>query len=761
MTAIKSQQTLGSKGAPLEHFLVEGLHCPSCIREIEGALQEIPTIKNARLNLTTGRLAVEWAAKDINRDAANDEVIDTIKSLGFKGYMFKDSPTAAAGDKEGRWLLICMAVAGFAMMNIMLLSISDWSGSDMGDQTRVFFHWLSALIALPAAAVAGMPFYKSAWGALKARRLNMDVPISLAVILALGMSVLQTISHAQDTYYDAAIMLLFFLLIGRFLDRKMRNHARATAHNLMSYRPNKATIVTGSGETESCIIEMLKTDMIVRVAPGERIPVDGVIIRGISEVDTSLVTGETLPVKAQVEDKVFTGTMNISGAIDIRVTALSGKTLLDEIIGLMETAEQGRAKYVRLADKAAQIYAPAVHLLALLTFVGWMVFSTVGWQQSLITAIAVLIITCPCALGLAVPVVQIVASSRLFKNGILVKAADGLERLAEIDTIAFDKTGTLTLGQPGIANGDDLDPKDMALAASLAKTSTHPLCRALIVACHERNIPTIATDSPLHEEPGMGLKATLDGTEVRLGNRDWCHVPKDMQENTRYSELWLKVGDRAPVFFAFQDRLRKDAVQVISWFQKKGFDILLLSGDRPDVVADVAGTLGITDFLGAAKPQDKIDRLEALKAQGRKILMVGDGLNDAPALAAAYVSISPSSAADVSQNAADFIFQSQTLDSIVRAYQISKSSRRLVFTNFALAAIYNMIAVPFAAAGMLTPLIAAIAMSGSSIVVTMNALRLNLIRLFVSVPVVAMEDTKACCMPKEESKEPKKSCCKG
>ncbi len=732
MVALKSQDNFDHKSPKLEHFLVEGLHCPSCIREIEGALQQKPIIKNVRLNLTTQRLAVEWAGDHPDSAANSDEVIDTLKGLGFKGYLFKDDPSAISDDKESRWLLICMGIAGFAMMNIMLLSVSDWAGSDMGSQTRGLFHWISALIALPAAAVAGMPFYKSAWGAVKARKLNMDVPISLAVILSLGMSVMQTLSHAEDTYYDAAVMLLFFLLIGRFLDRKMRNHARATAHNLMSYRPNKATIVTDDGHTESRAIELLACDMVVRVAAGERIPVDGIIIRGTSEVDTSLVTGETLPVKATTDDKVFAGTMNVSGALDIKITALTGKTLLDEIIGLMETAEQGRAKYVRLADKAAQIYAPAVHLLALFTFAGWMVFSTVGWEQSLITAIAVLIITCPCALGLAVPVVQIVASSRLFKNGILVKAPDGLERLAEVDVIAFDKTGTLTLGQPEIANGDQINPTHMELAASLAKTSTHPLCRALIVACHERGIPTIATDHPLHEESGMGLKTTINDQEVRLGNRDWCHVPAHVQENTRYSELWLKIGDQEAIFFAFQDRLRKDAVQVVNWLQDHKFEVLLLSGDRPDVVADVAQTLGITNYLGAAKPQDKIDRLEELKAKGKKILMVGDGLNDAPALSAAYVSMSPSTAADVSQNAADFIFQGQNLESIIRAYQISESSRKLVFANFALAAIYNMIAVPFAAAGMLTPLIAAIAMSSSSIIVTTNALRLNLVKLWSS-----------------------------
>lgn len=717
MVEIKSQDAFDRKGPKLEYFLVEGLHCPSCIREIEGALQKNPIIKNARLNLTTQRLAVEWSGESQDAEANSDKVIGTLKDLGFKGYLFKDDPSVAEGDKESRWLLICVAIAGFATVNIMLLPLSNW---------------LPALIALPACAVAGMPFFRSAWGSLKARSLNMDVPISLAVILSLAMSVMQTLNQGTDTYYDAAVMLLFFLLIGRFLDRKMRNHARATAHSLMSYRPSSATVIMENGNTTNCAIELLKTEMTVRVAAGDRIPVDGVIIRGTSEVDNSLVTGETIPVKSTIGDKVFAGTMNVNGALDIRITALSGKTLLDEIIGLMETAEQGRAKYVRLADKAAQIYAPAVHLLALATFSGWMIFSSVGWEQSLITAIAVLIITCPCALGLAVPVVQIVASSRLFKSGILVKAPDGLERLAEIDTIAFDKTGTLTLGQPEIANADDIAPADLELAASLAKTSTHPLCRALIVACHERDIPTIATTSPLHEEPGMGLKATIDGREVRLGNRDWCEVPMDIQDNSRYSELWLKVEGRDAVFLAFRDRLRKDAAQVIAWFQNKGFDILLLSGDRPDVVSDVAKKLGIADYLGAAKPQDKIDRLEKLKAEGKKILMVGDGMNDAPALRASYVSISPSTASEVSQNAADFIFQSQNLDSIVRAYQVSHMSRKLVFTNFALAAIYNVIAVPFAAAGFLTPLIAAIAMSSSSILVTTNALRLNLVKLYSS-----------------------------
>ncbi|MCC3862271.1 heavy metal translocating P-type ATPase [Pseudemcibacter aquimaris] len=718
----------------IEHFVVEGLHCPKCIREIEGTLSENKKIKNARVNLSTQRLAVEWQDNVANDIEHSEEVISALDDIGFKAFPFKITSSQSEGDKASSRLLKAMAVAGFAMANVMLLSVAVWDGSEMNESTRSLMHWVSAMIVLPAATYAGMPFFSSAWNAIKGRRLNMDVPISLAVILACGMSLFQTYLHSEETYYDAAVMLLFFLLIGRFLDQKMRNHARSVAHNLMSYKVSKATLLHEDGSTEDVATEMLVPNQVIQVIPGGRIPADGIVVSGTSDIDTSLVTGETVPVKAEKDTEVFAGTININGNLNIKITSTTGNTLLDEIIELMETAEQGRAKYVRLADRAASIYAPLVHALAALTFIGWFFFSTVGWEQSLITAIAVLIITCPCALGLAVPVVQVVASSKLFRSGVLVKAADGMERMAEISTVVFDKTGTLTLGQPELANADDenVSAFNLELAAKLAKTSSHPLCRALIVACHDRDIPTIATDSEIHEEPGMGIKAEINGVEVRLGNRDWCGIPQSYFPNNRYSELWLKAEGAKAVLFCFRDRMRRDAGDVVKWFQNENMKVVLLSGDREDVVVEAAEELGISRYKFACKPQEKIEIIERMKSNGEKVLMVGDGINDAPALSAADVSISPSNAAEVSQNAADFIFQSQKLDSVVRAYQVSVRSRRLVFINFALAAIYNIIAVPFAAAGMLTPLIAALAMSGSSVVVTANALRLNFEKLFES-----------------------------
>ncbi|MBT5185950.1 MAG: cadmium-translocating P-type ATPase [Kordiimonadaceae bacterium] len=727
-------QDTSQKMFKIEHFVVEGLHCPKCIREIEGTLGDNEKIKNARVNLSTQRLAVEWQQGVDHSLQNSDEIISALDKIGFRAFPFNNNDISLQADKASKSLLRAMAVSGFAAANIMLLSVAVWGGSDMNESTRSMMHWVSALIALPAAAYAGIPFYSSAWSALKGKRLNMDVPISLAVILTCCMSLFQTYLQSDETYYDAAVMLLFFLLIGRYLDQKMRSHARGVAQNLMSYKVSKATLIHDDGLTEEVAIEMLTPGQTIQVIPGGKIPVDGTVLSGTSDIDTSIVTGETIPVKAEKGSEVYAGTININGTLNIEITATTGETLLDEIIELMETAEQGRAKYVKLADRAASIYAPLVHILSAATFLGWFIFSSIGWELSLINAIAVLIITCPCALGLAVPVVQVVASSRLFKSGVLVKAADGLERLAEIDTVIFDKTGTLTLGQPELANGDDEDVTEfnLEIAASIAKSSSHPLCRALIVACHDRDIPTIATKSEIREEPGMGLEGTVNGTEVWLGNREWCGIDANYLPNNRYSELWMKVKDEKPVLFCFKDRMRSDAHDVVQWFIRRKMKVILLSGDRKDVVEEAAEELGLSHFKHSCKPQDKIETIERMKENGDKILMVGDGLNDAPALSAAHVSISPSTAAEVSQNAADFIFQSQKLESIVRAYQISVQSRKLVFSNFALAAIYNVVAVPFAAAGMLTPLIAAIAMSLSSIVVTSNALRLNFEKLYSS-----------------------------
>ena len=699
-------------------LVVQDMHCAGCLRKVERGLGELPGVQYARANLSTKRVAVRWQPAQLKPA----DIVDKLDQTGFEAVPFDPKLLSALDETEERRLLRALGVAGFAAANVMLISVGVWAGlgGDMELSTRAFFYWISALIALPAIAYAGQPFFRSAIRALRARTMNMDVPISLAVVLATTMSLIQTIVNAQHVYFDASVTLLFFLLIGRYLDVQARAKACSAAQNLLGLRAMAATVIAPDGTQHSVPVENLEPGMKVSVPSGTRLPADGEVLTGRSDIDTSLVTGESVPTAAAPGARVFAGTLNISAPLTVRVTKRDDDSLLAEIVRLMESAEQGRAGYVRLADRAARIYAPAVHILAAATLALWFALGA-GWETAFTHAIAVLIITCPCALGLAVPVVQVVATGRLLKWGVLVKASDGLEKLADADTIVFDKTGTLTLGEPELVSSGEASPAEMALAVALARESRHPLARALATHGAEVAAPALAD---IHEVPGMGMEATLDGETVRLGNRAFAGVTGKASSHAG-PELWLAKGKGEARQFRFADIARKDAAATIDRLKREGFAVELLSGDREEVVRELALDLRIADWRAEARPDEKIARLEELRAQGRKVLMVGDGLNDAPALRAAHVSMSPSTAADVSQTAADFIFQGAELKPILETIHIARGARRLVFQNFGLALVYNAIAVPLAVAGYVTPLIAAIAMSSSSITVTLNAVRLN------------------------------------
>ncbi|MDP2123804.1 MAG: heavy metal translocating P-type ATPase [Parvibaculum sp.] len=699
-------------------LVVPDMHCAGCLRKVERGLHELPGVEYARANLSTKRVAVRWDPRQLQAGA----IVARLAEVGFSAVPFDSRLAAALDETEMKSLLRAMGVAGFAAANVMLVSVSVWSGlvTDMDETTRAFFHWVSALIALPAVAYAGQPFFRSALKALRAGTMNMDVPIALAVVLATSMSLVQTIVNARHVYFDASVTLLFFLLIGRYLDMQARARACSAAQNLLGLRATAATVIGPDGAQRSVAVENVEPGMRLAIAAGARIPADGEILTGTSDVDTSLVTGESLPEAVKPGSAVYAGTLNIGAPLTMRVTKRDDDTLLAEIVRLMESAEQGRARYVRIADRAARFYSPAVHIMAFATMILWFWLGA-HWETALTHAIAVLIITCPCALGLAVPVVQVVATGRLIRQGVFVKAADGLERLAQADTIVFDKTGTLTLGRPQLVNGDDMAPADLALAVALARLSRHPLARALA----ETGNGIAAIDlTDVNEVPGMGMEARLGTAAIRLGNADFIGAQASTAQHAG-PELWLRRGAGDPVCFRFADTLRPDARATIDALKRKGFAIELLSGDREPAVRAAAHILGVAEWRAAARPAEKIARLEELARAGRKVLMIGDGLNDAPALRAAHVSISPADAADVSQTAADFIFQGARLAPVIETIDVALKSRRLVFENFGLALAYNAVAVPLAVAGFVTPLVAAIAMSSSSITVIGNAMRLS------------------------------------
>jgi P-type Cu2+ transporter len=648
---------------------------------------------------------------------------EAVTRLGYPVAPFDpgilDEKTKAAD----RQLLRCLGVAGFAAGNVMLLSVAVWAGNaaDMDSATRDLFHWLSALIALPAVAYAGRPFFRSAWKALRSRAMNMDVPISLGILLASGMSLVETMNGATHAYFDAAVTLLFFLLCGRYLDRQARARARSAAEHLLALTAVAATLIEPDGRRRSVPVRELRPGMRVAAAAGDRIPGDGLVTLGSSELDNSLLTGETMPVAVGPGDQVYAGALNRSAPLEIRVTAAGEDSFLAGIARLMSAAEQGRARYVRLADRVARFYAPLVHLLAGATFLGWLLFSQVGLRGSLMTAVAVLIITCPCALALAVPVVQVVATGLLLRRGVLVKTPDALEKLAAVDTIVFDKTGTLTEGRPRLVNLGEISSNALRRAGALARTSRHPLAEALAAAAGEG--PPEAAD--VSETPGAGLSGIVEGRPIRLGSRPFCGLAEEASAEDGAMEIWLSIAGEAPQRFVFADRPRADAVAVVADLKRQGYRLALLSGDRPSVVARIAGELGIEDWQARCLPADKVAALEARAKAGAKVLMVGDGLNDAPALAAGFVSMSPASAAAVSQTAADLLFQGRLLGPVPFALRTARLAGKLVRQNFALAVLYNLGAVPIAMAGFATPLIAAVAMSSSSLLVTANAFRLR------------------------------------
>jgi Cu2+-exporting ATPase len=664
-------------------------------------------VVSARANLTARSLDVVHAP-----DVEMPALVMALAGAGFAAQPrdLEDAPVSAV-----RPLLAPLAVAAFACMNVMLLSVSVWSGAD--GSTRALFHWLSALIGVPAIVFAGQPFFRSAFGALRRGRTNMDVPISIGVTLATALSFYETLTDGKEAWFDGTLMLLMFLLGGRALDAVMRDRARAGVAALLRQAAAGAMVVEPDGALRWVAAATLTRGMTMRVAAGERLAADGELARGTSRFDQSLLTGETAPVPAGPGQPVLAGMLNLDSPVDIVVTAAGAGTALAEIAQAMDAAGQVRSAYVRIADRAARLYAPAVHTLAALSFTGWLIAGA-GLHQALVVGIAVLIITCPCALGLAVPVAQVVAAGALLRQGILVKDGSAIERLARVDRVLLDKTGSLTMGRPvpDEAALAVLSAEDAAIALALASHSRHPLSQSLALALGARGVRAAAIDD-VTEVPGRGVSAHWQSLAVSLGRFG------SNAGETAGATTVLAIGAAPVRLIGFADRLRPDAAAALAELGALGLEASILSGDNAAAVAVIARETGLSG-QSAALPADKQHAIAQLQQAGCRVLMVGDGINDGPALAAADASIAPGSASDVGRQAADFVFTGDSLLALPRAVRAARRTMRVVRQNFAAAILYNAFAVPLAMAGLVTPLLAAAAMATSSLIVVGNSLRL-------------------------------------
>ena len=716
---------LGDGTAQLE-FAVPDAHCAACIRSIETGLTSLPSVRSARVNLTRRRVRVVY-----DPAARPSKLAAAIRASGYHTYVL-DPSQESDGDPVLAEMVRALGVAGFAAGNIMLFSVSIWSGAN--EATRDLFHWISAIIALPAIAYSGRIFFRSAWRALRVGKTNMDVPISIGVILVTALSLFETMNSGRHAYFDGATMLLFFLLIGRTLDHLMRERARNAISGLARLQPRGGTAIRDDGSREYVKLDEIRPGMRLEVKAGERVPVDSTLVSAGASFDYSIISGESLPHHVETDGPVIAGATSLGGPATVIAERASTDSYLSRMAAMMDAAETAKTRPRRIADRAASAYAPIVHTIAVTTLVGWGLIGG-DWHMALMNAVAVLIITCPCALALAVPIVHVVAAGRLFERGILMKDGAALERIAEVDSVAFDKTGTLTRGNPRLVASSLRDGPELAVAVALASASTHPLSRAIVHGFEQ----TPAALAGITEVPGKGVEARVDGTLWRLGSPGWCGVaPKDGREP---EGVWLSRDGVGLGNFVFEDEVRPDARDTIGALRQMHLPVRLLSGDAAPAVALAAATTGITEARAALTPEQKLDDV----ARGRT-LMVGDGINDAPALRAAYASMAPSSAADIGRSAADFVFTGDDLGSVPFVIGTARSASRIVVQNLAIAIGYNAIAVPLAITGQVTPLIAAIAMSASSLIVVANAMRLRLSagrRVNVPAPELSLKERVA------------------
>ncbi|CUH12758.1 Copper-exporting P-type ATPase A [Jannaschia seosinensis] len=675
------------------HLSLPGIHCAGCIAGVEGVLTRLPGVRAARVNLGRRRVRVVTAP---GLGAA--PACAALQAAGFEAHELDETTIAAGTDETGRTLLARVAVAGFAMMNVMALSVAVWSGASAA--TEALFHWVSAAIALPALAFAAVPFFASAWAALRAGRVNMDTPIAIAIVLASAASLHETMFGAgADVWFEAALSLTFFLLAGRYLDHRARAAARSAAAELTALEIPRATILDGDERRTIAVGDIRPGDRLA-LSSGARIPVDGTA-EGAAMIDRSALTGEAEPVALEPGAAVCAGETVIGAPLVVRATARAEDSTLRRIAALIEVAETGRHRYAGIAERVARLYAPLVHGLAALAFAGWFA-ATGNLHLAIGIAIAVLIITCPCALGLAVPAVTASVTGRLFREGVLLKSGSALERFAEVDCVLLDKTGTLT---EGVAALPDLDAQTAGIARALALASDHPVARGVAGALAGDASADVAD---IREVPGEGIHGRWRGLAVFLGRGEEGTV--------------LHVAERV-IALPLSERLRPGAAGMVADLVRDGYDVHMVTGDNIHRATRLADELGIAHVHSGLRPEGKAELVARMTAEGRRILMVGDGINDAAALSQAHVSMAPASALDVARVASDAVILASDLRAVPRTLAASRRALRRIRQNLWVAGGYNAVAIPVALAGLASPLVAALAMSSSSVSVVLNAVR--------------------------------------
>ncbi len=715
------------------HLLVEGIHCAACVWLIEHTLNKLPGVLSARVNLSAKRLLLRWD----NQRIKLSEILAALARVGYAATPF--DPEAAEGvlKKQTRDLLFRITFAGFTMMNLLWVSIALYAGADQGEY-RSLFHWVGFALATPTLFYSGWPFLKGAWTSLRTGHLGMDLPIALGATVTWAYSSWVTFGDLPDhhVYFDTVVNFIFVILIGRHLEGVSKRHAVAATQRLLDLQPRVA-LVLQDGEEKTVPIRRVQVGDRVMIKPGAKIPVDGIVLEGESQVDEAMLSGESTPVGKQPGDRVSAGTVNAEGTLVIEVTGTLANTALGRIIQLVEEAQASKAPIQCTADRIVPWFVLATLSLATATFFIWV---QKDFELALMAATSVLIITCPCAFGLATPMAIAVASGQGARHGILVKNGAVLETLSHVDHFVFDKTGTLTLGKMQVTNiftRDTNQDELLTLAAAAENLSEHSIGQAIIQAARERNLSYRKLKARgFISKPGLGIRAQVGEHEILIGNTSWLaehDIAEDAElaararetEEGAVSAIHVAIDGRHAGIIGVADRLRPDALALVESLRRQGISLTLLSGDRKRVVEAVARQLGGMEVIADVLPEDKDKVISRLREQGKTVAMVGDGINDAPALIRADVGIAIGSGTDVSVESADIVLMSDELNKIYLAVALSRRTLRTIRQNIMISFAYNIIMVPLAMSAMITPLIAAISMPISSLLVIGNAARIR------------------------------------
>lgn len=701
-------------------LMIEGISCAACGWLIERHVRNLAGVAEASLNLSNHRLQVRWSDTALPLS----ELLAELRRIGYAAHPYQADQAAERLASENRRSLRQLGVAGLLWMQVMMATMATWPefNIDLSAGMDSILRWTALLLTTPIVFYCCTDFFKGALRDLRTRHLTMDVSVSLAIAGAYLAGIWSTITGHGELYFDAVGMFALFLLAGRYLERRARERTAAATAQLVNLLPASCLRLDAAGQSERVLLSELKLGDRVLVQPGGLIPADGRILSGQSSVDESVLTGEYLPLPRAPGDAVTAGTLNVEGPLTVAVDALGDDTRLSAIVRLLERAQSDKPKLAEIADRVSQWFLVIVLLAAAVVGLVWWYIDP---QRAFWIVLALLVATCPCALSLATPTALTTATGTLHKLGLLLTRGHVLEGLNHIDTVVFDKTGTLTEGRLTLTAVHPLGSEDadrcLALAAALENRSEHPIARAFGRAPQ----PADSVDSV----PGLGLEGHVGGRQLRIGQASFVAalyageappIPGDQGQ-------WLLLADTTGplAWFVLDDRLRDDALALLAACRKRGWKTLLLSGDSSPMVGRIAEELGIDEARGGLTPADKLVRLQAMQAAGARVLMLGDGVNDVPVLAAADISIAMGSATDLAKTSADAVLLSNRLQSLVSAFQVARRSRRIIIENLAWASLYNGLILPFAAVGWVTPLWAALGMSASSLLVVLNALRLT------------------------------------